>query len=104
MYIEWRGIKNWVMRKFIFLLYVVSHLHYSEGKQGNPRLRLVIPNKGRQSSAKSLPHPNNFDSNQWQGREVPETGIFNIIYDFISMVMSKENANEYLHFVHWVCT
>ena len=99
------------MWKFILLLYVVSYLHYSEGKQGNPRLRLVIPNKGRQSSAKSLPHPNNFDSNQWQGREVPETGIFNIIYDFISMVMSKENANEYftlnktlhIHFVHWVC-
>ena len=86
------------MWKFILLLYVSPHLHYSEGKQDNSRLRLVIPNKGRKSIARSLPRSNNFGPNQWQEYEVSETGIFKIIYFFISIVMSKEK------FVHWVCT
>ena len=77
------------MWKLILLLYVLPHLHYSEGKQGNPRLRLDIPNKGHKSIARNLPRPNNYGPYQWQGHEDPETGIFNIIYDFISMVMSK---------------
>ena len=87
------------MWKFILLVFVVPHLHYSEGKQSNPRLRLVIPNKERKSIARSLPLSNNFSPNQWQGHEDPQAGIFNIIYDFISMAMSKKNANEYLHCV-----
>ena len=77
------------MLKFILLLYVSPQLYYSEGKQGNSRLRLVIPNKRHKSNARSLPRPNNFSPNQWQGHQGPETGIFNIIYDFISMVMSN---------------
>ena len=77
------------MWKFILLLYVLPHLHYSEGKQSNPRLRLVIPNKGQKSIARNLPHLNNVSPNQWQFHEDPEIGIFNIIYDFISMVMSN---------------
>jgi len=85
------------MWKFILLVFVVPHLHYSEGKQSNPRLRLVIPNKGQKSIARNLPRPNNFGPNKWQAHEDPETGIFNIIYDFISMTMSKKN---YIVFVH----
>ena len=64
-------------------------MYYSEGKQSNPRLRLVIPNKRHKSNARSLPRPNNFNPNQWQGHQGPETGIFNVIYDFISIVMSN---------------
>ena len=90
------------MLKFILLLYVSPQLYYSEGKQGNSRLRLVIPNKGHKSNARSLTHPNNFSPNQWQRHEDPETGIFNIIYDFISMVMSKEHANEYNSYIGFV--
>ena len=80
------------MLKFILLLYVSPQLYYSEGKQGNSRLRLVIPNKGRKSIARSLPLSNNFSPNQWQVHEDPQAGIFNIIYDFISMAMSKKNT------------
>ena len=80
------------MWKFILLVFVVPHLHYSEGKQSNPRLRLVIPNKERKSIARSLPLSNNFSPNQWQVHEDPQAGIFNIIYDFISMAMSKKNT------------
>ena len=78
------------MWKLILLLYVVPHLHYSEGKQSNPRLRLVIPNKGQKSIARNLQQPNNFSPNQWQAHEDPETGIFNVIQFCISIVMSKE--------------
>ena len=67
------------MWKFILLLYVSPHLHHSEGKQDNSRLRLVIPTKARKSIARSLPRSNIVGPNQWQEYEVSETGIFNWI-------------------------